>query len=70
MKSTKPEKEIEVGDVVYLKSGSPALTVVNLTTEGEPGAIQTMWYESQIIRLCSAPKQCFTFSKPSVAKTR
>lgn len=62
-------KELELGDVVYLKSGSPAMTITSITTDAAgapPDSIVASWHAADLnVKSVIAPKQCFTTKKPS-----
>lgn len=46
VKKTKPlAKPVEVGDVVYLRSGSERMTVVAVRTTSERAYAEVMWFE-------------------------
>lgn len=62
---TKPKKQINVGDVVYLASGSPKLTVLSIIaslTEGPGDNLMVGWfvYDTAEYRTASVPRAALT----------
>jgi uncharacterized protein YodC (DUF2158 family) len=51
----------EAGDIVYLKSGSPPLTVVSW----DSGQIWVTWFERDAPNNLRAPPECFTKELPA-----
>ena len=52
---------MKIGDVVYLKSGSPELTVTDVYLEN----VQVMWIsENDVVQRASFPKACLVVEKP------
>lgn len=54
------------GDVVYLKSGSPELTVTTVDPENEATVeVGVAWMDGSIVRHTSFPAACLTKTKPN-----
>lgn len=56
--------DIELGDVVYLESGGPAMTVGKITTNGN--LVSTAWFdENYILHEATFVVESLTFDDPN-----
>ena len=56
---------LEVGDIVYLNSGSPNLTVSKITTNSDYTRIEAAWMLEGKLTFAVFPRKCLTKKLPS-----
>jgi hypothetical protein len=65
--AAKEHSELNIGDIVFLRSGSPALTVSTITGEGDDRFhifIEVTWISNGKVLSLELPAECFQTALP------